>query len=463
MPRLIKLASDQETVADFQAFFTEDIIIKPNSKVALLNLSLTLNKQVFEVDLSNCDFRVQCKGGGPPGGLKAATLKLGTYDEDAFIAELTRAINTVFSVTDMPSRNAVSNYIEWKPVMTDIGKLKIQYSATAPDTNSIIPLNAGKFSFTANILSKAGTDSLWESCYTTTIFNNGVGEMWASLTAVDDGVCIGLISDLTNGNLLTPTDFYISVFINAGVYKCCINGAVITSIAIPQVNDLIFVRKSNGTLSVNFQRGNAVTMLGSLACDYTTLLHGAISFLNNANRITNVNYVPSPFQVSNVNGVSLINDIRDIQHANYLNFDNLGATATYATQHRLLLTASSALLLGFNTLDNADLAIITGSFNGDNIIRFGKLAESLTIELPSLALEGYDSDIHRRRSILHILPAGEVPSVQRDYSAIYPIFIDINNKFEQSLNTFHVRILDEGGVPVQMEPGPGCILTVLLD
>ena len=96
-------------------------------------------------------------------------------------------------------------------------------------------------------------------------------------------------------------------------------------------------------------------------------------------------------------------------------------------------------------------------------MNFSDLANNLTIEIPSLDLYGYDGEVHRRRNILSILPADDAAEVQRFYQAIYPIYIDINNRNEQLLNTIQIRILDEAGIPVNIKPLPGVILTILLD
>lgn len=465
MPRLIKLSSDNEVTADFQNFFTEDIVIQPNSKVALYNMSLTLSQKVFEVNLSNFAFQAQVKNTyNATGGLKQVLLRLGTYTQEGFLQELTRALNSTMAMVDGSTNNGRSSRNEWKPIY-NLDKLSIQYSATLDDSNANITFVQGKLSFAGNNLGKAGTDNVWESTYASKVFNNGVGQIACKLVNTNNGICIGLVNDITNGLTLAPQNYYVCVFIEGGVYKYCFNGTVYATTRVPGTNEFIFIRQELGafTIKVGLTPANQLT-IASFPCEYDQILHGAVSFLMNNNVLTDVSYTPSPFQNTNATGVSLVRFVRDIQDAeNYIQHDNLGAPATTGSTHRVVLPEATARLFGFTTLNNADPPQISGSFDGTEIIRFGRLPETLTIEIPSLGLEGYDGDVHRRRPILAILPAGETPSVQRDYTASYPIYIDLNNKDRQLLNTIQVRILDEGGVPVSIDAEPGVVLTMLLD
>jgi hypothetical protein len=465
MPRLIKLSSDNEVVADFQNFFTEDIVILPNSKVALYNLSLTLSQKVFEVNLSNYSLQAQVKGSNNgTGGLKQVLLRLGTYTQAEFLQELTRALNGSMAIVDGGIANNITSRNEWKPIY-DMDKLKIQYSATTDDLNAGITFVLGTLAFNGNALGKAGTDNVWESAYTSKVFSNGVGNIFCQLVNTRNGICIGLVNDISNGGSLAPQNYYICVFIEGGVYKYCFNGTVYATTQAPSNNERIIIRQELGAFKILIgATPQTILTIATFPCLYDQILHGAVSLLMNNSSVTALAFTPSPFQNTNATGVSLVQDVNDIQDVeNYIQHDSLGAPATVGTQHRIVLPEATARLLGYTTLDNVDVSQISGSFNGTEIIRFGKLPETLTIEIPSLGLEGYDADIHRRRPILAILPAGETPSVQRDYSANYPIYIDVNNKDKQLLNTIQVRILDEGGVPVNIEAGPGVVLTILLD
>lgn len=464
MPRLIKLSSDNEVVADFQNFFTEDIVIEPNSKVALYNLSLTLAQKTFEVNLSNFAFQVQVKGrSNNTGGLRQCLMRLGTYNQSGFLQELTRAINSSMQIVDGASNGASRN--EWKPIFK-AEKLNIQYASVSDDTNANIQFVLGKLAFANAVLGKAGTNGVWESAFTKNVFCNGVGIMGCTLVTGDDGVCFGLVSDITSANTLTPQNYFLSVFIDNGVYKYYYNGNTNATTIAPGATDIITITLELGGLTIRAGANpGALAPIVTIPYEYNQILHGAVSLLNNANSVTGLVYTPSPYQNSNVSGVSLVQDVADIQDLeNYLQFDNVGAPPdARGSVHSIVLQPATMRLFGFTTAPAPDQAATKGSFNGTEIVAFGKLPETLTVEIPSLGLEGYDGEVHRRRPILAILPAEDVPGVQRDYSASFPIYIDMKNKDRQLLNTIQVRILDEGGVPINIEAEPGVIVTILVD
>lgn len=470
MPRLIKLSSAQEVVADFQSFFNEDIVLPPNSKVALLNLSLTIDQNAFEINTSNNTFQVQNKGqqgSGGTGGLFNCTLTPGTYNKNSLITEITRAINSLFSINS-GSTNGLDRP-EWKPYLNPNNKLTISFSATTEDNNNAINFVLGKFAWsTGNTLSKtvAGTDATWECCFASTIFNNGVGLLQCTLPNTNNGVCVGFINDAKiGGPTFTPADYFLSIYTAAGVYQIMYNGAIVQTPIAPIANDIISIQKQSGQYVIyrTAAAGGGAVEINRFPAVYDQLLHGAISMFNKNNQVTNVSYTPSPFQKVTSQGVSIINVADDLPTENYISFDNVGGIARGSSIHRLVLPYASAQLLGFATVDNTTVAVADGQFDGVNVLNFGKLSETITVEMPSLNLEGYDSDVHRRRSILYVLPAGAEPDEQRDYNATYPIYIEMNNKFPQSLNTIHVRILDEAGLPVKVDSGIGVVLTILID
>jgi len=465
MPRLIKLSSDNEVTADFQNFFTEDIIIHPKSKVALYNMSLTLSQKTFEINLSNFVFTAQVKGANQgTGGPRNVLMRLGSYTQAGFLQELTRALNSSVAIVD--GAGSGRNRNEWKPIFK-ADKLSIQYSSVTDDVGAANQFILGKLAFNNNTLGKAaaGTDGVWESAFIKSIFCNGVGEFKVQLVNNTDGVCFGLMNDITAGNTLSPLNYYIAVFIDGGVYKYFFNGNTTATTIAPGGTDVITIVLELGGFKIKTgANDNALNDIVTLPYEYNQILHGAVSLLNNNNSLTVTQYTPSPYQNVNASGVSLVDDIADIQDTeNYLKIDSLGAPASATSQHAIILPAATARLFGFSTLNNGLPSNTQGSFDGTEIVRFGKLPETLTVEIPSLGLEGYDGEVHRRRPILAILPAQDTPGVQRDYSANYPIYIDLNNKDKQLLNTLQVRILDEGGVPVSIEAGPGVTITLLLE
>jgi len=76
MAKLIRLTSD-DTNAIFDTTLKQDIIIKPNSKIALKSLSVEVDNKTLIIDSSNDDITYQLSD---PTGIKTVKLTHDSYD-----------------------------------------------------------------------------------------------------------------------------------------------------------------------------------------------------------------------------------------------------------------------------------------------------------------------------------------------------------------------------------------------
>jgi len=76
MAKLIRLTSD-DTNAIFDTTLKQDIIIKPNSKIALKSLSVEVDNKTLIIDSSNDDITYQLSD---PTGIKTVKLTHDLYD-----------------------------------------------------------------------------------------------------------------------------------------------------------------------------------------------------------------------------------------------------------------------------------------------------------------------------------------------------------------------------------------------
>ncbi len=93
------------------------------------------------------------------------------------------------------------------------------------------------------------------------------------------------------------------------------------------------------------------------------------------------------------------------------------------------------------------------------------IPSALVVEMPNLPLLSYDSYLHRRRPILAVIPSKDL-EVNNDtitYTPNYPVFIDINNKYQELLNSIRVRLVATNNLPLKIKALYGCDLSVLID
>ena len=89
-------ADDTSNEAIFRSLFNDDIIISPNSEMALQSISINKRIEIINIDSNNdqLDFQIVAGGGG---GTHSIRLTHGTYTKDSFITLFTDIQNKMNS------------------------------------------------------------------------------------------------------------------------------------------------------------------------------------------------------------------------------------------------------------------------------------------------------------------------------------------------------------------------------
>lgn len=131
MVQLIRLVSENETVADVSNYFNEAIAIPKGSQIAVESLKIDLN-DIITINNDNNTFVIQVSALQPNFNVE---LTNGTYTQSEFVTELTRAMASSMTYCFSPNIGAgvqERNYTEWKPIIFD-DKLVLQYATAQPD------------------------------------------------------------------------------------------------------------------------------------------------------------------------------------------------------------------------------------------------------------------------------------------------------------------------------------------
>ena len=479
--KYLRIANTNETVSDITNYVAEPITIGSNSKIALDSMSIMIDQSKVIFDSINNTFQVQNTDGG---ALTNAVINDGSYTNQAFTQELTRALNSTTEFEENEIRT------EWNPIFNIDGKLNIQYLTVLDDQGNDVDILLGPNMQEQEV--GGGTRTLLTSIndnggyvYMSNKFINATGTAQFPLISgatFCDKFAVGFLNNIPSpGKLsLNPEDFYFCAYANTAAsqfIQLFFNGQII-----PETNELLVSTLMNdpNIIICSIETGNLKIyindfLFGEIPYTFTENLHGCFSQYskNNPTKLIwygdgdndDTFYTPSPYQNSTSSGVSLITRNEDkIGFESYLQLNNLGAAANVPTLHSLTMSNPVRLLLGFS--DNYyELTQIGGSFTAENTFNTFVFDSDLLVELPSMLLSSYDGTTNRRRNIIRVVPASDTPLVggRRRFTSSFPIFISLSSRYEQILNSLQFRILDSNsGKALPILGANSCYITLIV-
>lgn len=493
--KLLRLLSVNETESDYVAQFQEPIDLQPNSKIALQQVSFNLDPQFISVSTDNNEFYLLSDRfplTSNPYGL--TVIPPANYNIQDFTTELTHALNA--GLIDPTQDNA---FIQNTPAETTMDMtayidkdnlLNIEYAieSVVRDDGTAMKLEG----ITANedippqYTKTIGYASEWACAYSVKPFSAGQGYVETHVIGdgtLFDGVCLGVF-DLTaellvdNPNI-SPDMYSFCVYTEDGTYwvKTLDDVAIDTGINILQTDRLSMSQGrteqgGNPSAGITFwvERYNLDgsyqprEQIHHFVYAFDEILHAGLS-LNDTGIVAGFAFSVSAFSTANEQGVSILKSVTDLTQHTYIRHagDNLGASST--DTFYLSFTEGAKTLLGFPALTTPRITGLTGQWTGNINMYNLAIPSALVVEMPNLPLLSYDSYLHRRRPILAVIPSKDL-EVNNDtitYTPNYPVFIDINNKYQELLNAIRVRLVATNNLPLKIKPLYGCDLSVLID
>lgn len=504
MVQLIRIVSNNETVTDVTNFFNESITIRPDSKIALESLKITL-PEIITVDTINNTFQVQVSDKQPNF---TVTLRYGLYSADDFIIELSRALNEASTYCFTPRNITVEqNATEWKPIYLD-EKLIIQYATVIPDTGRDCNFSAGITTGSIVLQENNPTDgfNLGDSLECIAIPNNEYAWTVTERVLLNGPAEFRVI--VKGENLTENTDFANCVIglrsisepqeeiIDIGQLQYAIatvvnenderfiyafvNGELFGSsnTLVPNTDYNIRITTSNGVVkfwvaSIDENPNNAEQFYyqiardpdftGSVAYDYDEIFKGYILMGETNSLMYNICYTPSPYQNVNTSGLSIANlnsEIQDLE--THIKYNNLGAAAQTATVHTLIMSDASKKLMGY-VLNQYTVTSIFNQFIAERGVDLGRYSDEIIVELPSEFIKAYEGSQNRRRNIIRYVPADTtIQGAQRSHTFQYPLYLELQNKDQKIMNYFQVRLLDSTFTPIEIAGTPASMVCVLI-
>lgn len=484
--RLLSPANTDTNIAgqksDFYVNFQEPFEVKANSKISLQNFSIVLEDQLSVVSTGtgkNNVFTMSQQDTASVDDVTAdavmvATLNADSYEVADFLSEIIRAMN--YGLRNPLSNPAIdvedddSQFIEMSASLNTKQQLEIQYTLLnkVKDTHLTLALLESDGGDPASYTRADDADvGAWSFAYTqqNSILSKGQGFAQIQMDSGGAGVS-GWAFGLVDYNIasaedtgqtsssLEPIQYYHSVFAQGGKYWTATSDGEITN------NTGVDVIAGD---IVQIGQGRNTDIDGTPSEIIFQVKREDGGDIQTITRITNESHT----QNYNV-AFSILNDTITLSGFQFVETGANSVKPNASNKYfKLSSTNLSANLLGFTTTSTALInKAPIGSWTGDLIIYTSIIPSSIVIEIPTLAIASYDGDenFQRRRSLLGVIPATQL-DIQKNslsYSQPYPVFLDINNKASQLINSLRVRILDTNNNPLVMstQPKSACVVVI---
>ncbi len=451
--RLIRITTENNNCF-FESVFNSDLIIKPQSKIALASFTTQLDNLNMVIDSQNNEISYSVDG---VNNIKTLTLPNGVYTSSTvqdFWVEVTRIFNQSMEYT----KNQVNR--QWFcGIENGRATFKLLTGTRVAPQNVI---SSGLYVTKNLITGGAGQGKMKKDPASGDIGNNaylyikspnnkGCGVLRATINNDEiSGEASGFILGYTSSNpisgteTINPTNYLYGIrYVDLNQpYKYIINGVETVSDFEPAIGDIIELTNYSGSLFFNLYRGDS---------NDSELIH-AVSY----NHETNL------FPLCLFVGVDTIINAIQFTSDPYYNITNshMGETILSANNNVVTIPANKVATQCFIQFNNPDLATILGykksrypdsgyitiaepDFIADKPFTLRDYSESYVIELLNIKLNSMDSLSHGERSILYIIPQLSAIKEHVVYQAPQLIFLNINNTYDLNLREIKARVLKD--------------------
>jgi len=490
--KLLRLLSVNETESDYVAQFQEPIDIQPNSKIALQQISFTLNPDFISVSSDNNVFYLySSRFATPETPYARVVLNPDNYNFITLIAEIRNKLSAGLIDPLLDNSFETSNTtMEMTAYIDDSTLMNIEYAISSLKVDENITFKGVvNDAETPPVYSKELTYAeTWGGAYSTAPFSTGQGyiETYVDMdggTYDGNGVCVGVLpltaTILADAPNFSPDVFKFCVFTEDDTYWVKQSGNDAENTAIQVLDgDKLFMSQGRvdaetdvfSGVSFWVARDNGdgtyqdAELISRFTYDFNILLHAGFA-LTGEGHMKGFTYSPTAFANQTEDGISLVDNVSDIKAHTYVRFNGSSLGASPTDQYALFFTVGSQALLGFPSLSTEFKNGLTANWTGSTNMYNLAIPSALVVEMPTLPLVSYDSYIHRRRPILAVIPSKdlEVNNDTINYTPNYPVFIDINNKYQELLNTLRIRLVSTNNKPLKIKAQYGCDISVLLD
>lgn len=465
--KLIRLTTLDQN-ARFDCNFSNDILLKPYSQIALQNVSVESQNNQIIVDDTNNEVDFQVSSSGAYGGVKTIQLEKGTFDANNYtdlLDDLTSKLNkTVISAgkglglqwrANINSNNKVEvgykisqeSEFDTDWTLVNIVRSATQYQSTGgPVTTNAnymylekpITKGGGRIKFRIRNINKNGADDQNGFILALSLTDPSTFSGPVDSSNIDYG-----IRGIGNGDayeyILLGTSFATGTNLNYTGSGNATNDTVSLEISEGKIKFKIYQDDGAGGYNeillneedydsdfdlypVIIFRGGATSNPARFSLSTSTLRYTDDPYLNSVSRPLELDgelgstTPPSQSRVATLNYL----DFKEESLANFLGFNF----------KRIPITGTNRVIEALYTADR--------NFDATDV------SDAFVVELLNINLNSFSFDVNKNRgekkNILAVIPQSDTNN-QLIYDTQYPLFLDINNSETINLSTIQARIL----------------------
>jgi len=468
---MLRLVAPSSIVSEYTHIMNEDIIVKKNSKIGLLNCALPLSVKKIVIDETNnqIQFKVTKKG-----NLRTVYLTPGFYNNEEFTDLLNKQLNYALDFRTVASDGGFEHHFV---IDEDDGILEWQIRRVNLTAIIFPAANINKINITGSSRIMKRTDA--NTDYTAFVFTDeyfiqSCGTYRCKLVAIGDLV-FGLTIEHEDKTKINADDYEYGIVIDAtaNVYKYIHDSYTYNTAIVPAVNDILSLDLNLGTMEYNIYRANALfaTLHSVPNTDLEYKMEAAATLISPAASIGGCQWTKDPYSITTADGVGYDTTIN--KKTNVVNYGDmseeeaLGAIPGPSNRHTNRQFTYNfpqprlAAVCGFETLTGST-TLTADYFAGKHSLDDSNTPSNVIIELVNVPLQTYDSRTHKRRNIVAVIPALSLQNNKLVYDSSPPIMLDMNNKYEINLREITVRVLNINDELLLLE-SPGAEITLLIE
>jgi hypothetical protein len=458
MVKLIRLTTTDQK-GYFDNTFNEDIILEPNSKIALQSLTTQVNTESIVLDAQNNIIEY----GAASNDVKRVVLAEGTYDKTN-ISDLFTDITTKFNAKMNPTSTQIGK--QWqvgtqnshvsfeikmgslvepeKPEFANyVGSQNVQSTTTSGKT--IWSRNGGTTDMDSFMYFKAA------NCKGSSTFRARIN---ANQIPAQGGFILGYLAQCPSASTsINISDILYGIrFVDqTQPYKKIVNG--VESVIVGKTpyivsansaqNDYLDIETRNNKVVISRHNNIVDEEFFSEPYDQVTHLFPVVIFVSSQTSLDTIKFTTDPYYHDTL---VLLPESSDVE-VSAIPVVKPNQPSTYYIYFQDFSLAS---ILGFATqripkTDTATLNPTQGSlvFTAENYFRIKDISDAYLVELQNIKLDSYDSIKQQRMNLLHVIPQYDIVQERIVYTSQYPIFLSLNNAYKINLRQIKARILKE--------------------
>ena len=458
MPKIIRLVS-QDVDGLFDNNFTEDIVVKPYSKIALHSLCAEINIEQIVIDAQNDEIQFKMVNSNP--SFKILNIAHGVYNTSNYLMlfnDITTKMNKLMNYVtgEIGYQWSVGTKIDSKKVTFDINPGTFIQPMPEPVSTlfgytqlKYVTSNGGSWCRSAGAAPTQdafmyfkttnckGSSTLRGRIYQNGGFNNGfiIGYTTKPYSAT---TTIVNVADIKYGVRCVRI---------GDPYKTILNGVESPNTAVIATadgpgnvnNDYLSIDISNGNVAIRVTREIGTTNILQLQGAYNHIddLFPVIVFLGDDRcRLSAITFSSDPFY-------NITNTISNDTTIGLGALPPNGA-GTPSIRQLTFTDLDLARYLGFKQSTYLSPQTNTAySFVSGVAFSPADFSDSFVVELQNINIESYDGLTQKRRNLLHTIVQADVIRNRLTYTAPYPLYLNINNPNEINLRRIQCRLLRE--------------------